>query len=112
MKPPEAVAAARALAAKLEAEYPVKVHLTGMVMLNNAFQEMSLKDMTTMVPGMYLIIILVFMQKYVPKGGMGTLISLMLPYTIAFSIVWTVLLLGWLVLGLPLGLDGYLTFPR
>ena len=60
----------------------------------------------------YLIIILVFMQKYVPKGGMGTLISLMLPYTIAFSIVWTVLLLGWLVLGLPLGLDGYLTFPR
>ena len=56
---PEAVAAARALAAKLEAEYPVKVHLTGMVMLNNAFQEMSMQDMSTMVPAMYFIIILV-----------------------------------------------------
>ncbi len=56
---PETVAAARALAAKLEAEYPVKVHLTGMVMLNNAFQEMSMQDMSTMVPAMYFIIILV-----------------------------------------------------
>ena len=56
---PETVAAARALAAKLEAEYPVKVHLTGMVMLNNAFQEMSMQDLSTMVPAMYLIIILV-----------------------------------------------------
>ena len=55
---PEAVAAARELAARIEADYPVDVHLTGMVMLNNAFQEMSLKDMTTMVPAMYLIIIL------------------------------------------------------
>ena len=56
---PETVAAARVLAAKIEAEYPVKVHLTGMVMLNNAFQEMSMQDMSTMVPAMYLIIILV-----------------------------------------------------
>ena len=56
---PETVAAARSLAAKLEAEYSVKVHLTGMVMLNNAFQEMSMQDMSTMVPAMYLIIILV-----------------------------------------------------
>ena len=56
---PETVAAARVLAAKLEAEYPVKVHLTGMVMLNNAFQEMSMQDMSTMVPAMYFIIILV-----------------------------------------------------
>ncbi len=55
---PEAVAAARELASRIEEKYPVDIHLTGMVMLNNAFQEMSLKDMTTMVPGMYLIIIL------------------------------------------------------
>ena len=30
----------------------------------------------------YIIIILVFMQRYVPKAGIGTLVSLMLPYTI------------------------------
>ena len=56
----------------------------------------------------YLIIILVFMQKFVPKGGMGTLISTMLPYTVAFAIVWTIMLLIWVKLGIPLGPDGYL----
>ena len=56
---PQTVEAARQLAARLEAEYPVDVHLTGMVMLNNAFQEMSMNDMATMVPAMYLIIIIV-----------------------------------------------------
>lgn len=58
----------------------------------------------------YLIIILVFMQKYVPRSGMGTLISLMMPYTIVFTIVWTILLLVWMALGLPLGIDGGLTY--
>ena len=58
----------------------------------------------------YLIIVLVFLQKYVPKGGMGTLISTMLPYTIVFTIVWSVMLLVWMALGFPLGLDGPLTY--
>jgi aminobenzoyl-glutamate transport protein len=58
----------------------------------------------------YMIIILVFMQKYVPKGGMGTLISLMLPYTVVFTVIWTVMLLIWMALGIPLGPDGPLTY--
>ncbi len=58
----------------------------------------------------YLIIILVFMQKYVPRSGMGTLISMMMPYTIVFTIVWTIMLLVWMWLGLPLGIDGGLTY--
>ncbi|MGI9013637.1 MAG: AbgT family transporter [Phycisphaerales bacterium] len=58
----------------------------------------------------YLVIVLVFMQKYVPKAGMGTLISTMLPYTIVFTIVWTLLLLLWMALGIPLGPDGPLTW--
>ncbi len=58
----------------------------------------------------YLVIILVFMQKYVPRGGMGTLIATMLPYTIVFTIVWTLLLLLWMQLGIPLGPDGPLTY--
>jgi len=58
----------------------------------------------------YLVIVLVFMQKYVPKGGMGTLIATMLPYTIVFSIVWTLLLLVWMQLGIPLGPDGPLHY--
>lgn len=51
----------------------------------------------------YLVIILVFMQKYAPKAGMGTLIAMMLPYTVVFGIVWTVFLLAWDALGIPLG---------
>ncbi|MEM1185550.1 MAG: AbgT family transporter [Planctomycetota bacterium] len=52
----------------------------------------------------YLIIILVYMQKYAKNSGMGTLIAMMLPYTITFVIAWTVLLLLWDASGFPLGL--------
>jgi aminobenzoyl-glutamate transport protein len=58
----------------------------------------------------YMVIILVFMQRFVPKGGMGTLISTMLPYSIAFGIVWTLMLLAWMALGAPLGVGGPLTY--
>lgn len=56
---PQAVAAARALAAELEKKYDVKVHLGGMVMLSNAFFEASMSDMATLVPAMYLIILVI-----------------------------------------------------
>ena len=59
----------------------------------------------------YLVIILVFLQKYVTKGGMGTLIALMLPYSIAFMIAWCILLAIWMGLGIPLGIGGHLTYP-
>lgn len=52
----------------------------------------------------YLVIILVFMNRYAPKAGMGTLISTMLPYSVTFLIVWTVLIVVWMNVGLSLGL--------
>ena len=58
----------------------------------------------------YLVIILVVMQKFAPKAGMGTLIAMMLPYSILFTIVWAVMLLVWMALGLDLGLGGPLTY--
>jgi len=51
----------------------------------------------------YLVIVLVFMQRYAPKAGMGTLVAMMLPYTFVFGIVWTIFLVLWEALGLPLG---------
>lgn len=51
----------------------------------------------------YLIIILVFVQKYDKQAGMGTMIALMLPYSIVFMVTWTALILGWMTLGVPLG---------
>lgn len=51
----------------------------------------------------YLVVVLVYMQRVTPKAGLGSLIALMLPYSIAFLIAWTVLLLAYVGLGLPLG---------
>ena len=58
----------------------------------------------------YLIIILVFVQKYDKHAGMGTMIALMLPYAVVFMVTWTALLLGWVELGLPLGPEGPLEY--
>ncbi|MEZ6165120.1 MAG: AbgT family transporter [Phycisphaerales bacterium] len=51
----------------------------------------------------YMVIILMYVQKYAPKAGIGTLIAMMLPYTIAFTLVWMALILVWNATGLPLG---------
>ncbi len=59
----------------------------------------------------YLVIILVLLQRYDRGAGFGTLVSLMLPYAIAFGVVWTGLLLVWMALGLPLGPAGPLWLP-
>jgi aminobenzoyl-glutamate transport protein len=58
----------------------------------------------------YLVIILVVMQKYAPRAGIGTVISMMLPYSIVFTIAWMALLLGWMALGAPLGPEGPLWY--
>ncbi|QGJ72039.1 p-aminobenzoyl-glutamate transporter [Planctomycetales bacterium 10988] len=51
----------------------------------------------------YLVLVLVVMQKYRPKAGIGSLISLMLPYTIAFFFAWVALLLVWMAFDWQLG---------
>ena len=51
----------------------------------------------------YFAMIIVFAQRYDKKSGIGTLVSTMLSYSIAFLIVWTLLLMVWYYLGLPLG---------
>ena len=51
----------------------------------------------------YFALIVCFTQKYDEESGIGTMISTMLPYSVAFLIGWTVLLIIWYSLGLPLG---------
>ena len=41
--------------------------------------------------------------KYDKKFGMGNVISLMIPYSFGFLIVWTVFIILWMFLNLPLG---------
>ncbi len=59
----------------------------------------------------YLVIILVFLQRYVPRAGIGTLVALMLPYSLAFLLAWTALLLVFVGLGVELGPAGPLHVP-
>ena len=51
----------------------------------------------------YILIVLAFMQEYDKKAGLGTLISLMLPYTIIFFAIWLVMLIVFALLGIPFG---------
>ncbi|MDO8898393.1 MAG: AbgT family transporter, partial [Bacteroidales bacterium] len=59
----------------------------------------------------YFALIVAFMQKYDKKAGIGTIISVMLPYTFVFTIVWTVLLILWMTFGWPIGPDAPLAYP-
>ena len=60
----------------------------------------------------YLPIILVAARRYDAKAGNGTIISLMIPYSIAFLVAWTVLLLVFYGLHLPIGLGVQILLPR
>lgn len=51
----------------------------------------------------YFPLIVAFAQKYDPKAGIGTLMALMMPYSVAFFVGWTLFLVVWFYLGLPLG---------
>jgi len=53
----------------------------------------------------YFALIVAFIQKYDKNAGIGTVIATMLPYTIVFLIVWSILLIGWMLLGIPVGPD-------
>ncbi|MBN1768681.1 MAG: AbgT family transporter [Prolixibacteraceae bacterium] len=51
----------------------------------------------------FFALIIAFVQKYDSKAGIGTIISTMLPYSVVFFIFWSLLLVAWILLGLPLG---------
>jgi aminobenzoyl-glutamate transport protein len=59
----------------------------------------------------YFALIVAFMQKYEPKAGIGTIIATMLPYSLVFLVVWTLILVVWMLLGLPIGPDAPLVYP-
>ena len=51
----------------------------------------------------YFALIIAFVQRYVAKAGIGTLVSLMLPYSITFLVGWSMLFVAWILLGWPVG---------
>lgn len=61
----------------------------------------STNIITPLLP--YMPFVLASVQRYQPKAGTGTLISLMLPYSVAFIVLWTALMLVWVFAGWPIG---------
>ncbi|MGL5000641.1 MAG: AbgT family transporter [Cetobacterium sp.] len=59
----------------------------------------------------YFAMIIVFMQKYDKKASLGTLISVMLPYSIVFLIGWSIFLALWMMSGLPIGPGASILLP-
>lgn len=59
----------------------------------------------------YFPLVVVFAQRYVKNTGIGTLVSLMLPYTVTFLVVWIVFLIIYWALGIPLGIQAPYTYP-
>ena len=53
----------------------------------------------------YFPLVVVYCQKYVKSTGIGTLMALMLPFSLTFLVGWTLFLLAYWGLGLPLGLQ-------
>lgn len=60
--------------------------------------------LTPLLP--YFPLVIVFAQKYDKTAGIGTLISMMLPYAVAFMIARIPMFIVWIWLGLPLGIEG------
>lgn len=58
----------------------------------------------------YFPLILVFAQKYDKSVGIGTIIAMMLPYSIAFILTRIPFFLAWVWLGIPLGIEGPLHY--
>ncbi|RMH20892.1 MAG: AbgT family transporter [Acidobacteria bacterium] len=59
----------------------------------------------------YFPLVVVFCQRYVKNTGIGTVVSLMLPYSVALFVSWTVFLVAYWLLGIPLGLQAPYVYP-
>ena len=63
----------------------------------------STNIITPLMP--YFPLVVVFCQRYVKNTGIGTVTAMMLPYSVAFLISWTIFLLLYWAAGIPLGLQ-------
>jgi aminobenzoyl-glutamate transport protein len=69
----------------------------------------STNIITPLLP--YFPLIVVNCQRYVKSSGIGTLLALMLPYSLTFILIWTGLLLAFWGLDLPLGVGATYKYP-
>jgi aminobenzoyl-glutamate transport protein len=87
---------------------PVFVPMFMMLNYSPAFAQVAYRigdsttnSITPLFP--YFPILLGFMKKYDEDAGIGTVMSMSIPYSIAFGLTWLLQLILWLVFKLPLG---------
>jgi aminobenzoyl-glutamate transport protein len=51
----------------------------------------------------YFALIVAFFERYDPRSGIGTVVATMLPFSLVFLLIWSVMLAVWIAMGWPLG---------
>ena len=69
----------------------------------------STNIITPLLP--YFPLILVFCRRYIKNIGIGSIVSTMMPYSIALTTLWTIYLLIYWTVGMPLGIAAGYTYP-
>jgi len=69
----------------------------------------STNIITPLMP--YFPLVVVYCQRYVKSTGIGTLTAMMLPYSMWFLLTWTIFLLVYFAIGVPLGIGASYTYP-
>jgi len=69
----------------------------------------STNIITPLMP--YFPLVVVFAQRYVTQTGIGTVVAMMLPYSVGFLLIWTGFLLLYWMTGIPLGLEASYGYP-
>jgi aminobenzoyl-glutamate transport protein len=69
----------------------------------------STNIITPLMP--YFPLVVVYCQRYVKGTGIGTLTAMMLPYSMWFLLTWTIFLLIYFAVGIPLGFAASYTYP-
>lgn len=59
----------------------------------------------------YFALIVAFVQQYDKKAGIGTVISTMIPYTMVFLIGWSIMMIIWILLDIPVGPGATMMLP-
>ena len=69
----------------------------------------STNIITPLMP--YFPLVVVFCQRYVKSSGIGTVVATMLPYSVSLIVLWTIYLLIYWALGIPLGVGANYVYP-
>ncbi len=69
----------------------------------------STNIITPLMP--YFPLVVVYCQRYVKTTGIGTVTAMMLPYSMWFLLTWTIFLVIYYMIGLPLGIQASYTYP-